>query len=94
GLLAVNSSIVDHVSRREDIEIVEIEANQIAEELGSVKMMNMAMVGAMLARRPVFDLACVEQALRDHLPASKAHLLEKNLQVLRRGFAVGDTILV
>jgi Pyruvate/2-oxoacid:ferredoxin oxidoreductase gamma subunit len=54
----------------------------------------MAMVGAMLARRPVFDLACVEQALRDHLPTSKAHLLENNLQVLRRGFAVGDTILV
>jgi 2-oxoglutarate ferredoxin oxidoreductase subunit gamma len=94
GLLAVNSSIVDQVSRRKDIEIVEVKANEIAEELGSVKMMNMAMVGAMLARRPVFDLACVEQALRDHLPASKAHLLEKNLQVLRRGFAVGDTILV
>jgi 2-oxoglutarate ferredoxin oxidoreductase subunit gamma len=94
GLLAVNSSIVDQVSRRKDIEIVEVKANEIAEELGSVKMMNMAMVGAMLARRPVFDLACVEQALRDHLPASKAHLLEKNLQVLRRGFAVGDTIPV
>ncbi len=92
GLLAVNSSIVDRACSRDDIEVVNVAANNIAEELGSGKMMNMAMIGAMLARRPVFELASIEQALRDHLPASKAHLLENNLQVLRRGFAVGDTI--
>ena len=52
----------------------------------------MAMLGAMLARRPVLGLEDIEQALEDHLPASKAHLLESNLLVLKRGFEVGDTI--
>jgi 2-oxoglutarate ferredoxin oxidoreductase subunit gamma len=94
GLLASNSSIVDRHSTRSDIEVVEIAANGIAEEMGSGKMMNMAMLGAMLARRPVLELESMEQALKDHLPARKAHLLEKNLQVLRRGFEVGDTIPV
>lgn len=94
GLLAVNSSIVDQNSTRTDIDIVTVPANAIAEEMGSGKMMNMAMLGAMLARKPVLEMAVLEQALKDHLPASKAHLLESNLQVLKRGFEVGDTIPV
>lgn len=92
GLLAINSSIVDQDSERNDIDIVAVPANAIAEEMGSGKMMNMAMLGAMLARRPILELAVLEKALKDHLPARKIHLLENNLQVLRRGFEVGDTI--
>jgi 2-oxoglutarate ferredoxin oxidoreductase subunit gamma len=94
GLLVVNSSIVEQQSERKDIDIVLVPAISIAAELGSDKMMNMAMLGAMIARRPVLDLASIEQALKDHLPSSKAHLLESNLQVLKRGFKVGDTIAV
>lgn len=94
GLLAVNSSIVEQKSERTDIDIVTVPAIAIAEEMGSGKMMNMAMLGAMLARRPVLEMAILRQALKEHLPASKAHLLESNLQVLKRGFEVGDTISV
>ncbi len=92
GLLVINSSIVEQKCSRTEIDIVYIPANDIAEEMGSGKMMNMAMVGAMLASRPILDLAVLEQALRDHLPDSKAHLLENNLRVLQRGFQVGDII--
>ncbi len=92
GLLVVNSSIVGERSSRSDIDIVYIPANGIAEEFGSVKMMNMATLGAMLAQRPIFTLEVMEQTLTDHLPASKAHLLESNFLVLRRGYAVGSTI--
>jgi len=92
GLLVVNSSIVEQRSHRTDIDVVLVHANNIAEEMGSSKMMNMAMLGAMLARKPVLELAALEKALIDHLPSNKAHLLESNLQVLRRGFEVGDTI--
>lgn len=94
GLLAVNSSIIEQRSLRTDIDIVTVVANNIAQEMGSAKMMNVAMLGAVLARKPILELAILQQALRDHLPARKAHLLESNLQVLRRGFEVGDTIPV
>ena len=94
GLLVINSSIVEQKSARKDIDTVMVPGNAIAEEMGSSKMMNMALLGAMLARRPVLEVAFVEQALKDHLPSSKAYLLESNLQVLRRGFEVGDTIAV
>ncbi len=94
GLLVVNSSIVEEHSLRTDIDIISVPAIEIAQEMGSAKMMNVALLGAMLAKRPILELATLQQALRDHLPASKAHLLENNLQVLGRGFAVGDTIPV
>lgn len=94
GLLVVNSSIVEARSTRSDIEIMYVDGNDIAERMGSGKMMNVALIGAMLAGRPVLKLRDVEQALAEHLPTNKAHLLEGNIQTLRRGFAVDDTINV
>jgi 2-oxoglutarate ferredoxin oxidoreductase subunit gamma len=85
GLLVVNSSIVAATSEREDIETVYVPANAIAEEFGSNKMMNVAALGALLARRPILKLTAVEQAMRDHLPAGKSHLIQANSQVLRQG---------
>ena len=49
-------------------------------------MMNMAAAGAMLAKRPFLPIEILEQALIDHLPSSKTHLLDNNLQVIRHAF--------
>ncbi len=92
GLLVVNSSIITEEADRDDLETVYVAANAIAEELGSGKMLNMAAIGAMLQRRPVLEMATIEQALADHLPPRKSHLLEANLQVLKRGYAVADSV--
>ena len=89
GLLVVNSSLVTNESRRSDIDVIYVPANAIAEEWGTPKMLNMAVVGALLAARPVLPLAVLEAALAAHLPASKKHLVEANLQVLRHGYTVG-----
>jgi len=88
GLLVVNASLVPTVSSRRDIGVVAVPANAIAEEKGTVKMMNMAALGAMLAARPVLPLEAVEAALANHLPASKRHLLDANYQVLRHANAM------
>ena len=48
GLLVINSSIVEQKSARKDIDTVMVPGNAIAEEMGSSKMMNMALLGAML----------------------------------------------
>lgn len=86
GLLVVNNSIVTSTSDRKDIDVVYIAANSVAEEFGSAKMINMVAVGAMLAKRSILPVEVVEQALIDHLPASKSHLLENNLKVMRHAF--------
>ncbi len=89
GLLVVNSSLIVSESQRSDIDVVNVPANGIAEEWGTSKMLNMAVIGAMLAARPVLPLDIIEATLAAHLPASKQHLIEANLQVLRHGYAVG-----
>lgn len=94
GLLVVNSSICTLKSQRDDIDQIYIPANEIAEANGSSKMMNMALLGAVIACRPVLPLTAVEQSLRDHLPASKAQLLNNNIQVLRQGYNIGAGVIV
>ena len=92
GLLVVNSSLVDAKLLRDDIEVVYVPANKIAEELGSVKMMNMAAIGALLAKRPFLSLLQVQQALDAHLPARKAELLAANKLVLKKGYEIGTAV--
>lgn len=92
GLLIVNSSLVETQSNRTDIDTLYIPANALAEEWGTVKMLNMVMVGALLAARPVLPLDVVEKALVEHLPASKQHLIEGNLRVIRQGFHLASPI--
>ena len=94
GVLIVNSAIVDKQSTRTDIDVVYVPANSIAEEAGSTKMLNMAAVGALLAARPILSLEDLAQALRDHLPESKHHLLEANMGVLRAGYDVASEAVV
>jgi 2-oxoglutarate ferredoxin oxidoreductase subunit gamma len=90
GLLVVNRSLVTAVSYREDIETIYIPANTIAEESGSIKMLNVAALGALLARRPILPLETLEKTLVDHLPAKKAHLIESNLAALQKGVDFGE----
>ena len=86
GLLIVNSSLVAAKSERTDIEIIEVPANTIAAEYGTVKMLNMVALGALLAKRPLFTLDSLLQTLHDHLPPRKHHLLDANKLVLQRGY--------
>jgi len=86
GLLVVNSSIVDIRSERTDIDVVYVAANDIAGEHGSVKMMNMAILGAMLGKRPLFPLSAMFESLEAHLPKSKHALLDANYKVMQAAF--------
>jgi 2-oxoglutarate ferredoxin oxidoreductase subunit gamma len=88
GLLIVNCSIVSSETERVDIESVYVAANAIAEEFGTVKMLNMAAIGALMQRRPILTMNDIEKALADHLPSRKAHLMEANKQVLLRGYEI------
>ncbi|PLV55596.1 2-oxoacid:acceptor oxidoreductase family protein [Thermotoga sp. SG1] len=83
GILFVNSSIVEHVLERDDIEIVEIPANEIAEKLGSVKAANMVMIGALLELTKVVSFEAVREALGEKI--TRQDLLEIDLMALSKG---------
>ena len=86
GTLIVNQSMVDRVAKREDISVILVPCNEIAEEIGDKKLLNMVAVGALLTVLPEITLKDVEKALEGHLPARHKHLLPKNFEALNRGF--------
>jgi 2-oxoglutarate ferredoxin oxidoreductase subunit gamma len=92
GLLVINSSLVRSTSGREDVERVAVPATKLAEELGTARIANMVALGALLARRPLLPAAALAQAVRDHLPPDKAHLLDANIAALRLGSEVAQTV--
>jgi len=94
GFLVVNTSLVRRKSERKDITIVEAPANDLANEMGSTKIANLILLGALLARRPIVALDSVERVLASKLGARKAHLLEANVAALQRGTVLAAHQLV
>ncbi|MEW6084469.1 MAG: 2-oxoacid:acceptor oxidoreductase family protein [Chloroflexota bacterium] len=92
GTLIVNRSMVDRAARRTDINVAFVPCNEIAEEIGDKKLLNMVAVGALLTALPEISLNDVEKALEGHLPARHKHLLPKNYEALKRGFQAGQKI--
>jgi len=85
GTLIVNQSMVDRGAKRGGIHVILVPCNEIAEEIGDKKLMNMVAVGALLTALPEVSLKDVEKALEGHLPARHKHLLPKNYEALKRG---------
>jgi len=92
GRLIYDSTLVRRDLRRTDITGVAIPAHDIATRCGSQRLVNVAMLGALLTLCPLVDLAAVEQALHAHLPARHAALLRPNIVALHAGAAYGKTL--
>lgn len=93
GTLIVNQSMVDRGSKRDDINVIFVPCNEIAEEIGDKKLMNMVAIGALLTALPEVTLKDIEKALEGHLPARHKHLLPKNYEALKRGFEAAQRVL-
>ena len=92
GTLIVNQSMVDRGGERTDINVILVPCNEIAEEIGDKKLMNMVAVGALLTALPELSVKDVEKALEAHLPARHKHLLPKNYEALKRGFEAAQKV--
>ncbi|MBW6467208.1 MAG: 2-oxoacid:acceptor oxidoreductase family protein [Brevefilum sp.] len=87
GVLVVNASMVNRTVNREDITVVNIPANDIAESIGSKRAVNMVMLGALLGNADILSLEDLEKALEGHLPERHKKLLPANLEALHQGAA-------
>src|SRR5215470_14382711 len=69
GTLIVNQSMVDRNPRRYDVTVIFVPCNEIAEEIGDKKLLNMVAIGALLTALPELSIRDIEKALEGHLPA-------------------------
>jgi 2-oxoglutarate ferredoxin oxidoreductase subunit gamma len=92
GILVYNASIISSRPSRSDIHYVPVPANDVASELGNLKMANMVALGALVAVTGILPLEMVAKALSDHLPKSRHKMLESNLIALERGAQLAETV--
>lgn len=86
GLFIVNSSLVNSKITRNDIEILEIPANEIAEKkVGSLRTVNLVALGFYLKKREIVPLESVGKALEKILKEKK-ELLSLNKKALEYGY--------
>jgi 2-oxoglutarate ferredoxin oxidoreductase subunit gamma len=85
GLLAYNASLINQSSKRRDIDVLAVHASEEADRLGNMKLMNMVMLGAVLAARPVLSQNAMRRALENHLPVHHRNLLDLNFSALEAG---------
>jgi len=85
GLLCANSSLVNTESARSDIEILAVPTSELAEKLGSIKVANMIMLGALVRASSMISYDTMVENLAEILGKGRAKLLELN----KRALAVG-----
>lgn len=86
GILIVNQSMVDRGASRADITTIFVPGNEMAEEIGDRRLLNMVMLGALLTRLPELSIKEIEVALNAHLPERHKKLLPQNRTALQRGY--------
>ena len=87
GKLFINSSIIEKKATRTDIDVYYVPGNEIADQLGNPKVLNMAMLGAFLEATNVVKVDSVLDALLYKLGEKKAKLIPLNRQAIEMGAA-------
>ena len=85
GHLFLNSSLVKDVKVRDDVNVYNIDANDIAKRLGNIKVANMVILGAYLAVTKIFTAEEVLDILKQKFTGAKAKLIDINRQALEAG---------
>ena len=81
----MNSSLVKKQLVRPEVKQVPLPVSEMAQEMGNVRVANIIMLGAIVAKTGMLSVDAVSAALTDLLGKKKAALLEVNLQALNLG---------
>jgi 2-oxoglutarate ferredoxin oxidoreductase subunit gamma len=85
GAIILNSSLVDTHPARDDIDIIKIPANDLAQKLGSDRIVNMIMLGAYIAISQMTTLDSLMNALMEIVKGKKGSVMQLNRKGLDRG---------
>jgi 2-oxoglutarate ferredoxin oxidoreductase subunit gamma len=88
GVLLINTSLINRPARRDDVVVVEVPANEIANSLGNPRGANMVALGAYIGATGAVSLAEVENVVRETF-AAKPQVVDVNLEALHQGYELG-----
>ena len=79
GILLLNRSFINQDPKRDDIEVYDVSANDMATDLGNARVANMIMLGAVVRATGVVSQGSIETVIRETLGAKRADMLDLNL---------------
>ncbi len=88
GTIIVNSSLAQRPADREDCEIIEVPANDIATELGNAKAANMVMLGAYVQKLKPVSLGSLKDSMTSVIPEHNHRFIPVNNAALDKGAEV------
>jgi 2-oxoglutarate ferredoxin oxidoreductase subunit gamma len=88
GVLIVNTSLVDlSLLGRDDLEIIALPMNEIADGLGDLRMVNMVALGAYAKRCGAVAISSLGEALKEALPERNHPFIPANVRAIEAGAA-------
>ena len=92
GILLYDPNGVRKPPTRKDINIYKVEGTKTAVEMGNPVIFNMIVVGSFLKIKPVLKIENVERGLRESLPDADHKLIPLNLEALKTGSEIVETV--
>lgn len=85
GEIIYNASLVTKEVKVENVKLYPIKANEIAMEMGNVRVANMIMLGAFIALNKEIPLDQIINSLEIIFGEGRKHLMEINIKALKKG---------
>jgi 2-oxoglutarate ferredoxin oxidoreductase subunit gamma len=88
GLLFYNQTLIKSKPKRTDIDVVPVQANALAEELGQGRIANMIMLGVMVKKTGLLSLETLKKAQRKRFKKASNEQLVLNDKALEKGYGL------
>jgi len=86
GLVLVNSSLVTKKINRSDVDVLEIDATNIAGRVGSLRVANMVMLAGFLKKTDLFTLDDITDVLKQRFAGARSQdLIPLNIKAIEFG---------
>ncbi len=89
GLLVLNSSRIKNQELRDDVKILSVPVDDIALELGNVRVANIVLIGALIGATDIVSKDIFIKSLEAKFKDKKPGILEINLLALQKGVELG-----
>jgi 2-oxoglutarate ferredoxin oxidoreductase subunit gamma len=85
GVVLLNSSLVDRTPQRDDLRVLQLPVNKIADEMGNSRGANMILLGAYLKKTAIVSIDEALEHFNDIFEGKKSTTIEKNREAFLTG---------
>ncbi|NLL04550.1 MAG: 2-oxoacid:ferredoxin oxidoreductase subunit gamma [Clostridiaceae bacterium] len=85
GVIIIDSSLVEKVPERKDVDIYRIPATKTALDMGNATFATIVLLGKLIAATNIVSKESFEEALKKTLPAKKHYMIPDEIKALEYG---------